>query len=102
MTLDSQLLTVQILTNDIQVLIFCLSYIITTVTLRKLQNSQNPPLIGEIDFVEQSCVEGHYYIEYIPFNLLVEENYSSQGKMTYFLIRKYLCQNDVMNKKILN
>ena len=31
LTLNSQLLTVQILTNDVQVLIFCLSYFITTV-----------------------------------------------------------------------
>ena len=29
--LNSQLLTVQILTNDVQVLILCLSYFITTV-----------------------------------------------------------------------
>ena len=31
MALNSQLLTVQILTNDVQVLILCLSYFITTV-----------------------------------------------------------------------
>ena len=32
LALNSQLLTVQILTNDVQVLILCLSYFITTVT----------------------------------------------------------------------
>ena len=53
LALDSQLLIVQILTNDIQVLIFCLSYIITTVTLRKLQNSKNTSLIDRIDFVSK-------------------------------------------------
>ena len=31
LALNSQLLTVQILTNDVQVLILCLSYFITTV-----------------------------------------------------------------------
>ena len=33
MTLNSQLLTVQILANDEQMLIFCLSYFITTVLI---------------------------------------------------------------------
>ena len=33
MALHSQLLTVQVLTNDVQVLIFCLSYFITTVQI---------------------------------------------------------------------
>ena len=35
LALNSQLLTVQILTNDVQVLILCLSYFITTVTAHK-------------------------------------------------------------------
>ena len=34
LALNSQLLTVQILTNDVQVLILCLSYSITTVSVR--------------------------------------------------------------------
>ena len=34
LALNSQLLTVQILTNDVQVLILCLSYFITTVLNR--------------------------------------------------------------------
>ena len=33
LALNTQLLTVQILTNDVQVLILCLSYFITTVPL---------------------------------------------------------------------
>ena len=36
LALDSQLLTIQILTNDGQVLILCLSYFITTVNISKL------------------------------------------------------------------
>ena len=32
MAIDSQLLTVQILTNDVQVLILCISYFVTTVS----------------------------------------------------------------------
>ena len=38
MALNSQLLTVQILTNDVQVLILCLSYFITTVSSTKVHN----------------------------------------------------------------
>ena len=41
MALNSQLLTVQILTNDVQVLILCLSYLIITVTDRFLTFSKN-------------------------------------------------------------
>ena len=37
--LNSPLLTVQILTNDVQMLILCLSYFITTVTQSLLQLS---------------------------------------------------------------
>ena len=36
LALNSQLLTVQILINDVQVLILCLSYFITTVQLRNV------------------------------------------------------------------
>ena len=47
LALNSQLLTVQILTNDVQVLILCLSYIINTVILGLGSNSrpgiQQPP-----------------------------------------------------------
>ena len=42
MVLTSQLLTVQILTNDVQVLIFCLFYFVTTVNANKiLQTNPN-------------------------------------------------------------
>ena len=40
LALNSQLLTVQILTNDVQVLILCLSYLITTVKLLVTQENQ--------------------------------------------------------------
>ena len=38
MALNSQLLTVQILTNDVQVLILCLSYFITTILSKVKKN----------------------------------------------------------------
>ena len=41
LALNSQLLTVQILTNDVEVLILCLSYIVTTVTIDLFNFQEN-------------------------------------------------------------
>ena len=41
LALNSQLLTVQILTSDVEVLILCLSYFITTVTMQEVTRKKN-------------------------------------------------------------
>ena len=62
---NSQLLTVQILTNDVQVLILCLSYFVTTVPLKNIKRNLTichclpcllvpPPGLGSVVWVHWS------------------------------------------------
>ena len=76
MALNSQLLTVQILTNDVQVLILCLSYLITTIyekiyvdflkinILQFFQAQAGPPPVhARVRVVNKAGVSDHSELE---------------------------------------